>query len=56
MAACCALHNICETRGENFEDQWMQDVDNVLLSGSSTDGIHDDGRDIRQAIVSYFSE
>ena len=36
--------------------QWMQDVDNVLLSGSSTDGIHDDGRDIRQAIVSYFSE
>ena len=56
VAACCVLHNICETRGENFEDQWMQDVDNVLLSGSSTDGIHDDGRDIRQAILSYFSE
>ena len=24
VAACCVLHNVCETRGDSFDEDWMQ--------------------------------
>ena len=34
VAACCVLHNICETHCESFDENWMQDVNDVDLANS----------------------
>lgn len=27
IAACCVLHNLCETHGDSFNEEWLQEVD-----------------------------
>ena len=57
VAACCVLHNICETRGDSFNEEWMQDVtDHHSASGGSTSSVSNSGKDIRKALMTYFSE
>ena len=34
IAACCVLHNICETHGDHFDDDWMEGV-NADSAGAS---------------------
>ena len=48
VAACCVLHNICESRDENFDEDWMQDVNDHPISTSSVVG---SGKNIREALM-----
>ncbi len=57
VAACCVLHNICGSRDENFDEDWMQDVnDHHSVSSHSTSSVVESGKNIREALMTYFSE
>ena len=57
VAACCVLHNVCETRGDSFDEDWMQDItDHHSVSGSSNSSVCNSGKDTREALMTYFSE
>ena len=54
VAACCVLLNVCEIRGDSFDEDWKQDVsDHHSVSGGSTSSVCNSGRDTREA---YFTE
>ena len=58
IAACCVLHNLCETHCENFSDEWLQEV------GTSDNGTDEAveirpsacAEDVRKAFTTYFKE
>ena len=59
VAACCVLHNVCEIHGETFDEDWMNDIA-VHTSASATNtastSLDNNGRDVRQALMTYFSQ
>ncbi|XP_035986731.1 putative nuclease HARBI1 [Fundulus heteroclitus] len=58
IAACCTLHNICETQGEDFLDQWANEANqppsNNVVDGENYPDI-DNAHDIRNALCRYFA-
>ena len=57
VAACCVLHNICESRSESFDEDWMQDVsDHHSVNSHSTSSVDNSGKTIREALMTWFSE
>lgn len=59
IVACCTLHNICESRGEELEPNLFDDeVARTVASLEEDEPITDDitGQDIRIALASYFSQ
>ena len=57
VAACCVLHNICEGRDESSDEDWMQDVDDHhSISTPSTTTVAENGKNTREALITYFSE
>lgn len=60
IAACCVLHNICETHGDSFDDEWMGDVETSDTNSSSTTATTTTTGDmavrIRNAYMTYFSQ
>ena len=56
VSACCVLHNICELRGEAFDDDWMEN-DSAFSSVSQPVSTSTDinGDQIRTALTQYFS-
>lgn len=57
IAACCTLHNICESRGEELEPNLIEDETEVT-SIENDQPIAEDitGQDIRTALASYFAQ
>ena len=58
VAACCTLHNICESSGDCFRKEWMEDLSDQPSCSSNT-GVSLDssnGKVIRDTLMSYFSE
>ena len=62
VAACCVLHNICEIHRENFNEDWLHDLDTNNVdqvcsqqdsNSSSTCG---SGEEVRKALTTYFKE
>ena len=37
VAACCVLHNICETQGDAFDEEWLDGVERRNLESTSAD-------------------
>ena len=57
IAASCVLHNICESCDESFDEDWMQDVnDHHSVSSPSVSSVVESGKNIREALMTYFSE
>ena len=70
VAACCVLHNICETHHEAFNDDWIQDDPNSLSNSQNsqsqsnsqnsqsqaTSTVLNNGKEIQLALMSYFSQ
>ena len=59
VAACCALHNICEVLGEAFEEEWLEGVvddrnSRSSLGVSSTQEV-ESAVNIRTALMAYFN-
>ena len=50
VAACCVLRNVCEIHRETFDEDWISDI----TENNSTS--LDSGRDVRQALMAYFSQ
>ena len=58
ITACCILHNMCETRGDSFEEEWTIDIlqDNgTINSGASSNPGQSSGSSIRNALCDYFA-
>ena len=57
VTACCVLHNICEARGELFDNDWTEgvEVDNSVSSSSPAQPCSDSTA-IRDAFTQYFSQ
>ena len=58
VAACCVLHNMCEIHGETFDEDWMNVTDHTSVNTASTASasLDSSGRDVRQALMTYFNQ
>ena len=58
ISACCVLHNVCEVHKENFNDEWLQEVDTEMAQpdcGSTTSStIVTGGEEVREILIDYF--
>ena len=55
VTACCVLHNICEDKGELFNDDWTEGVDvDYAVSSSTLAQPCSDSTAIRDALTQYF--
>ena len=59
IAACCVLHNVCEVHKDNFDEDWLQELDtsthvqpSCVSSNSSTNT--SGGNEVREVLVDYF--
>ena len=57
VAACCVLHNVCEVRGDVFDDEWLNGVEceDFCTSSTSTSSVQssDSAGDIRNTFMSF---
>lgn len=62
ILACCILHNVCESHGDNFKTEWQVEVSEAespqpghkLLLPTSTDQSH--AEEVRQLFCDYFKQ
>ena len=55
IASCCVLHNLCETRGDGFHEEWLDTVE--LTADESFDfgsQVDTNAQQIRDALTEYF--
>ena len=58
LHACCILHNMCEKRGDSFNDLWLEQTDSYSQPpvSSSTAGTNcPTVNAIRNALVQYYT-
>lgn len=59
VAACCVLHNICEIHGDEFNNQWLQEIEEALPSSSTPPSTctyaSTSGTDVIDGLVDYFA-
>ena len=59
VAACCVLHNICETHGDTFNEEWIEGVERYEHECPTAIYTHmhtsQSAASIRNAFTSYFS-
>ena len=55
VCACCILHNICQIHKENFNDEWLDDVDPSASMEETSSTVGGSGESTREALVQYFS-
>lgn len=60
VAACCTLHNICETFGEHFQEEWLQSLQENLLPQPAPSVMPQPARPqaerIRLALATYLAD
>lgn len=62
ILACCILHNVCESHGDDFKTEWQVEVSEAespqpghkLLLPTSTDQSH--AEEVRQLFCDYFEQ
>jgi len=47
VLACCILHNVCEIHDDEFNEEWLDDLDLDQLGDTHTSTIAQDGRTVR---------
>lgn len=59
VTACCILHNICESRGEELEAHLLEnmaDEREVVMEEEGPIPDHATGHDTRRALTQYFAQ
>ena len=56
VATCCVLHNLCEIHGEIFNEEWMRAVTDDTSVSTASASVGTSGRDVRQALMTYFNQ
>jgi len=54
VLACCILHNVCEIHGDDFNEEWLDDLDLDQLGDTHASTFTQDGGTVRNLLVSYF--
>ena len=54
VLACCILHNICEIHGDEFNEEWLEDLDLVQLDDTDVSTTTHDGGTVRDLLANYF--
>ena len=54
VLACCILHNVCEIHGDEFNEEWLEDLDLVQLDDTHVSTTTQDGGTVRDLLVNYF--
>lgn len=56
--ACCVLHNMCEVHGDGFDDEWLNEEEEVSNSPSTIQSSMSTARSdaIRNALCDYFDQ
>lgn len=55
VAASCILHNVCELRKDDFLEEWLEDVHNVVDNTPLTNQRERDASNIRDALAVFFT-
>ena len=58
ITACCVLHNLCEMRGESFNDMWLQnepDLQQPTTSSPPLSSSCNDASIIRETLMKYLN-
>jgi len=53
VLTCCALHNLCESHGETYDDGW--DAPAAEPGVAVAQGAEEEGRDIREGLMRYLN-
>lgn len=60
VAACCTLHNYCESRGEMLESDLLENLEDEVDREMGEEELpipdHVTGQDIRRALTTHFSQ
>ncbi|XP_074527630.1 uncharacterized protein LOC141791248 [Halichoeres trimaculatus] len=55
VVTCCALHNLCETHGEDYQSEW--DITSAAEPVVSlAHGAEEEGRDVRDGLMRYLNQ
>lgn len=55
VAASCILYNICDLRKDDFLEEWLEDVHNVVDNIPLTNQRERDASNIRDALAVFFT-
>lgn len=54
VVTCCALHNLCETHGERYEEEWDAVAATAVEPGMAVaQEVEEEGRDVRDGLMRY---
>ncbi|XP_034036739.1 protein ANTAGONIST OF LIKE HETEROCHROMATIN PROTEIN 1-like [Thalassophryne amazonica] len=53
VMTCCALHNLCENRGETYEMEWDTPAAAVEPVVATAQGVEEEGSDVREGLMRY---
>ena len=59
VTACCVLHNLCEMRGDAFEEAWIctqAETSDAPQSSVLSTATHSSGTRIREALCDFFED
>ncbi|CAM4570163.1 unnamed protein product [Leuciscus chuanchicus] len=54
ILSCCALHNLCETHGEDYDNDWDAPAAAEPVVAVAQ-GVEEEGRDVREGLMRYFN-
>ena len=54
VLACCILHNICEIHGDEFNEEWLDDLDLSQPGDTHVSTTTQDGDTVSNLSVNYF--
>ncbi|XP_077088405.1 uncharacterized protein LOC143740226 [Siphateles boraxobius] len=54
ILTCCALHNLCESHGEDYDDDWDAPAAAEPVVPVAQ-GVEEEGRDVREGLMHYFN-
>ena len=54
VLACCTLHNVCEIQGDEFNEEWLDDLDLVQPDDTHVSTTTQGGGTVRDLLVNYF--